>query len=107
MHSGSSRSASAKSSRSSPRSAAIRSEEHTSELQSLRHLVCRLLLEKKKISPTHATKAPHQPNLHKSCRLAVPGTQIDAYDKKTQASRKNTTGRPSSATRNAVELLCV
>src|SRR5258705_2868449 len=29
-----------------------RSEEHTSELQSLRHLVCRLLLEKKK--KTHA-----------------------------------------------------
>src|ERR1035441_10944866 len=32
-----------------------RSEEHTSELQSLRHLVCRLLLEKKTnvdISPT-------------------------------------------------------
>src|ERR1035441_7856191 len=27
-----------------------RSEEHTSELQSLRHLVCRLLLEKKHIS---------------------------------------------------------
>src|SRR5262245_65384761 len=26
-----------------------RSEEHTSELQSLRHLVCRLLLEKKKM----------------------------------------------------------
>src|SRR5437899_5462971 len=31
----------------------FRSEEHTSELQSLRHLVCRLLLEKKK----HATTA--------------------------------------------------
>src|SRR5258705_8849177 len=29
-------------------SANARSEEHTSELQSLRHLVCRLLLEKKK-----------------------------------------------------------
>src|SRR5436853_1718141 len=29
-----------------------RSEEHTSELQSLRHLVCRLLLEKKKIRQT-------------------------------------------------------
>src|SRR5262245_63778045 len=29
-----------------------RSEEHTSELQSLRHLVCRLLLEKKKINYT-------------------------------------------------------
>src|ERR1035441_10876348 len=28
--------------------ARFRSEEHTSELQSLRHLVCRLLLEKKK-----------------------------------------------------------
>src|SRR5437899_4490090 len=28
--------------------ASLRSEEHTSELQSLRHLVCRLLLEKKK-----------------------------------------------------------
>src|SRR5262245_64196771 len=27
-----------------------RSEEHTSELQSLRHLVCRLLLEKKKLT---------------------------------------------------------
>jgi len=31
-----------------------RSEEHTSELQSLRHLVCRLLLEKKK-KTTHKT----------------------------------------------------
>src|ERR1039458_10589832 len=30
-----------------------RSEEHTSELQSLRHLVCRLLLEKKKTPYTH------------------------------------------------------
>src|SRR5262245_64241505 len=29
-----------------------RSEEHTSELQSLRHLVCRLLLEKKKQTTT-------------------------------------------------------
>src|SRR5437899_8765891 len=29
---------------------AWRSEEHTSELQSLRHLVCRLLLEKKNLS---------------------------------------------------------
>src|SRR5205814_9276952 len=34
-----------------------RSEEHTSELQSLRHLVCRLLLEKKK----HATQARFVP----------------------------------------------
>src|SRR5258705_5252141 len=32
-----------------PLSDVLRSEEHTSELQSLRHLVCRLLLEKKKL----------------------------------------------------------
>src|SRR5438045_7115242 len=37
-----------------------RSEEHTSELQSLRHLVCRLLLEKKKsTSQPTAHTAPH------------------------------------------------
>src|SRR5947199_5943531 len=30
-----------------------RSEEHTSELQSLRHLVCRLLLEKKNTQTTY------------------------------------------------------
>src|ERR1039458_7233441 len=33
---------------SSPLYSKMRSEEHTSKLQSLRHLVCRLLLEKKK-----------------------------------------------------------
>src|SRR5258705_7429522 len=33
-----------------------RSEEHTSELQSLRHLVCRLLLEKKKQRSNTDTK---------------------------------------------------
>src|SRR5258706_2108522 len=34
----------------------LRSEEHTSELQSLTNLVCRLLLEKKKAAePLHAT----------------------------------------------------
>src|SRR2546430_7118242 len=31
-----------------------RSEEHTSELQSQSNLVCRLLLEKKKVNTTHA-----------------------------------------------------
>src|SRR5436853_1803429 len=35
----------------------VRSEEHTSELQSLRHLVCRLLLEKKN-TPSRATTSP-------------------------------------------------
>src|SRR5438876_4655799 len=36
---------------------ALRSEEHTSELQSPVHLVCRLLLEKKKL--THQTLTPN------------------------------------------------
>src|SRR2546422_7134795 len=35
-----------------PRPSSPRSEEHTSELQSRLHLVCRLLLEKKKSKPT-------------------------------------------------------
>src|SRR5258708_9478564 len=45
---------------------AIRSEEHTSELQSPDHLVCRLLLEKKKrphcglTTPQVAGDLPHQ-----------------------------------------------
>src|SRR5471030_3478850 len=46
--------------------ARARSEEHTSELQSLRHLVCRLLLEKKKNHHKHADTAqkyhPHKNN---------------------------------------------
>src|SRR5438045_5424301 len=36
-----------------------RSEEHTSELQSLRHLVCRLLLEKKKKNKNSYNKEKH------------------------------------------------
>src|SRR5205823_13843679 len=36
---------------------ALRSEEHTSELQSLAYLVCRLLLEKKKIKITYNINA--------------------------------------------------
>src|SRR2546428_8252197 len=41
-----------------PRRAAARSEEHTSELQSRSDLVCRLLLEKKKINhcSTHVAR---------------------------------------------------
>src|SRR5258708_24635986 len=39
----------------SPTDATVRSEEHTSELQSPDHLVCRLLLEKKKKNTKHKT----------------------------------------------------
>src|SRR2546422_6175276 len=43
--------------------ATVRSEEHTSELQSRLHLVCRLLLEKKKIERyrRHHVQAPASP----------------------------------------------
>src|SRR5260370_16629153 len=40
----------------------LRSEEHTSELQSHLNLVCRLLLEKKKTKPN--TTQPHPPPTH-------------------------------------------
>src|SRR5690349_22165792 len=40
-----------------PRKLRARSEEHTSELQSRRDLVCRLLLEKKKITMNKKTRA--------------------------------------------------
>src|SRR2546425_8329963 len=39
---------------------ASRSEEHTSELQSLAYLVCRLLLEKKKMWRRALTRAAHR-----------------------------------------------
>src|SRR5258706_2506579 len=40
-----------------------RSEEHTSELQSLTNLVCRLLLEKKKTHPRFNRRLQHPPQL--------------------------------------------
>src|SRR5256885_6030969 len=39
----------------------VRSEEHTSELQSPCNLVCRLLLEKKKNNSTHARRSAREP----------------------------------------------
>src|SRR5258708_21937208 len=42
-----------------------RSEEHTSELQSPDHLVCRLLLEKKKLSPNS-----------QRCQYSLPSTSM-------------------------------
>src|ERR1019366_7318818 len=44
--------------------AQIRSEEHTSELQSLTNLVCRLLLEKKEQVLSTADNAVETENLH-------------------------------------------
>src|SRR5258708_23674232 len=42
-----------------PGSDVLRSEEHTSELQSPDHLVCRLLLEKKKTVEAHSGRWPY------------------------------------------------
>src|SRR2546425_2679301 len=47
------------------RPARTRSEEHTSELQSLAYLVCRLLLEKKKTEYTKSTDS----NMYLTCKL--------------------------------------
>src|SRR5437667_1368569 len=46
---------------------AVRSEEHTSELQSHHDLVCRLLLEKKKTSPTRARSS----RVQRTCRIMM------------------------------------
>src|SRR5205823_14765485 len=57
-----------------PRRVTTRSEEHTSELQSLAYLVCRLLLEKKKTSkPPDDTLLPPRarPPGALACRLAI------------------------------------
>src|SRR3954467_6781799 len=57
---------------------ALRSEEHTSELQSHDNLVCRLLLEKKKQQPRarpaqpHPAHPPTQPHTLRAPRSARP-----------------------------------
>src|SRR6202140_5304280 len=49
----------------------IRSEEHTSELQSPTNLVCRLLLEKKKSGPARPTERKHGFSYMHGFRVAV------------------------------------
>src|SRR5688572_32116700 len=53
----------------------VRSEEHTSELQSQSNLVCRLLLEKKKHTGVHSFSRPRRLNygLRRSRRQARDG----------------------------------
>src|SRR5262245_64428063 len=50
--------------------AAGKSEEHTSELQSLRHLVCRLLLEKKKNTRCRLRSGRKRCNMRGRVRLS-------------------------------------
>src|SRR5690349_23761477 len=55
-------------------SAAVeRSEEHTSELQSRRDLVCRLLLEKKKQEHTHVRQST------RCTAKSIPCNRLDSY----------------------------
>src|SRR2546425_6324904 len=54
----------------------VRSEEHTSELQSLAYLVCRLLLEKKK-KPRSCRRSTKYPSLpHRRCITDHPANSI-------------------------------
>src|SRR5256884_2560570 len=53
----------------SPSRRVVRSEEHTSELQSRLHLVCRLLLEKKKNTYDRVV-APHVPASLSTCNIS-------------------------------------
>src|SRR4030066_196076 len=53
-----------------------RSEEHTSELQSRLHLVCRLLLEKKRESAAHTAPPAPSRREHDTARTALPPATI-------------------------------
>src|SRR5262245_62682804 len=69
-----------------------RSEEHTSELQSLRHLVCRLLLEKKKKKKKYKTynKQQHKKNTRIQEKYKTKRKQKDnnKYNKVTKNNRE-------------------
>src|SRR5262245_64356896 len=59
------------------REAYARSEEHTSELQSLRHLVCRLLLEKKNKQQQQSTYQNNQENHYHNKTTTCHSDQVD------------------------------
>src|SRR5437016_10240696 len=63
---------------------AVRSEEHTSELQSLTNLVCRLLLEKKK------KKKKHNQNQKKTKGIIIPAGTSEQQKTKTYSCGKQT-----------------
>src|SRR5256885_2858227 len=68
-------------------SCSVRSEEHTSELQSPCNLVCRLLLEKKKKNNTEAGgRAPRITHCHVPVRLNLPQRQPPAHRVETQVA---------------------
>src|SRR5258708_29964174 len=54
----------------------LRSEEHTSELQSPDHLVCRLLLEKKKVTSLSRSKRRLPSNTRTLCNVTYSPTTL-------------------------------
>src|SRR2546421_3581941 len=71
-------------------SQAYRSEEHTSELQSRSDLVCRLLLEKKKIATPHLATRGHHTIIHRptppsAIRVHMQHARHTAADQLTQS----------------------
>src|SRR5688572_31178635 len=65
--------------------APVRSEEHTSELQSQSNLVCRLLLEKKKKNKRETTRKEQIRKNHHVTKRTDPMTEINLC----QATRRN------------------
>src|SRR5438093_3523877 len=70
-----------------------RSEEHTSELQSLTNLVCRLLLEKKKVPQTFRRFRNFEPR--RPCRIRERSWQSRRPTSRSIATRKNAERRGS------------
>src|SRR3989449_8620011 len=70
---------------------ALRSEEHTSELQSRLHLVCRLLLEKKK---TNNTRLPVRPRLKPERQETATTSRTAPINWKRSRSRRSTRSTP-------------
>src|SRR2546425_7792535 len=78
--------------------ALMRSEEHTSELQSLAYLVCRLLLEKKKTPHTSSRNRPPPPT---TCAPPVPLRHAPRPSAARPPSRASTTPPPSPLPRRS------
>src|ERR1035441_10749614 len=73
------------------RPTSVRSEEHTSELQSLRHLVCRLLLDKRIRSEEHTSELQSLRPL--VCRLLLAKRYLGRH---TTSPPLRSPGRPGS-----------
>src|SRR5687767_15340407 len=76
-----------------------RSEEHTSELQSLAYLVCRLLLEKKK---KKKKKHIHKNTKEKNKKGQDIDEDINATNKITSTNKLHTTSHSNQSNTNAI-----